>query len=114
MHNELKEEYKKISNTPGETIATKGLLSPKLSELIKINDTASLNAVYEKIVAVESCHYVFEVCQKMQKHINVLFCRKIIEMHIITRKNQEIEWFLGNKFCCYCPNEGIYVFDASN
>ena len=52
-------------------IVAKGLLCPKLSEGIKLEDTAGLNAVYEKIVAVESCHYVFEVLSKMQSHINV-------------------------------------------
>ncbi len=69
VHADLKAEYDKISATPGETIVAKGLLCPKLNEGVKLDDTTSLNAVYEKIVAVESCHYVFEVLYKMQPRI---------------------------------------------
>lgn len=69
VYDELKGEYTKIASTPGEVIVAKGLLCPKLSSEIKMDDTAGMNAVYEKIVAVESCHYVLEVLKRMEPRI---------------------------------------------
>ncbi len=94
VHDELKDEYVKIASTPGEVIVAKGLLCPRLNEGVKMEDVAALNAVYEKIVAVESCRYVLEVLFRMQSHIQIGLNtpeRKMKLKTFWTRNNEAID-----------------------
>ena len=70
VHSDLKHECEK--NEEDKAII-KALLGPKLNSKINLEDTSTLNGIYEKVVAIESCYYIFNSFRGMQNSILVSY-----------------------------------------
>jgi len=66
VHGDLKSACQ--SNTQEKV---KSLLAPKLNPNIKLDDVHTLNGVFEKIVAIESCYYVLNTLHRINTKILV-------------------------------------------
>lgn len=68
VHDDLKRE---CHQTAEEKV--KALLAPKLNAKVKLDDIHTLNGVFEKIIAIESCYYALSVLTKMNTDIVVCY-----------------------------------------
>jgi hypothetical protein len=67
VHGDLKSSYQRIAQEK-----VKSLLAPSLNPNIKLDDVHTLDGVFEKVVAIESCYYALNTLHKTNTVVLVL------------------------------------------